>query len=144
MHLDLSCSLQVREHTTNRLIASGEMEKSFPLGAVGGRRGPDAGYNTIIAGQSSRQLAATGGYDDGGERGDHNTGHSATSTSSTPDWTRDLIIRVYGHKLNARVFLDQRPYNIIIEYHALLYIAYVMRIWSAPFPANRWHCRMWP
>ena len=27
---------------------------------------------------------------------------------------------------------------------ALLYIAYVMRIWAAPIPADRWHCSLWP
>ena len=27
---------------------------------------------------------------------------------------------------------------------ALLYIAYVMLIWVAPIPADRWHCRLWP
>ena len=27
---------------------------------------------------------------------------------------------------------------------ALLYIAYVMLIWAAPIPADRWHCSLWP
>ena len=27
---------------------------------------------------------------------------------------------------------------------ALLYIAYVMLIWAAPVPADRWHCSLWP
>ena len=27
---------------------------------------------------------------------------------------------------------------------ALLYITYVMRIWAAPIPADRWHCSLWP
>ena len=27
---------------------------------------------------------------------------------------------------------------------ALLYIAYVMPIWAAPIPADRWHCSLWP
>ena len=27
---------------------------------------------------------------------------------------------------------------------ALLYIAYVMLIWAAPIPADRWHCNVWP
>ena len=26
---------------------------------------------------------------------------------------------------------------------ALLYIAYVMLIWAAPIPADRWHCSLW-
>ena len=28
--------------------------------------------------------------------------------------------------------------------NALLYIAYVMLIWAAPSPADRWHCSLWP
>ena len=27
---------------------------------------------------------------------------------------------------------------------ALLYITYVMLIWAAPIPADRWHCSLWP
>ena len=27
---------------------------------------------------------------------------------------------------------------------ALLYIAYVMLIWTAPIPGNRWRCSLWP
>ena len=27
---------------------------------------------------------------------------------------------------------------------ALLYIAYVMLIWTAPIPADRWHCSLRP
>ena len=27
---------------------------------------------------------------------------------------------------------------------ALLYIAYVMLIWAAPIPADRWHCSLRP
>ena len=27
---------------------------------------------------------------------------------------------------------------------ALLYIAYVMLIWAAPIPDDRWHCSLWP
>ena len=26
----------------------------------------------------------------------------------------------------------------------LLYIAYVMLIWAAPIPADRWYCSLWP
>ena len=28
--------------------------------------------------------------------------------------------------------------------NALLYIAYVMLIWAAPIPADRWHCSLRP
>ena len=27
---------------------------------------------------------------------------------------------------------------------ALRYIAYVILIWAAPIPADRWHCSLWP
>ena len=27
---------------------------------------------------------------------------------------------------------------------ALLYIVYVMLIWAAPIPVDRWHCSLWP
>ena len=27
---------------------------------------------------------------------------------------------------------------------ALIYIAYVMLIWAAPIPADRWRCSLWP
>ena len=27
---------------------------------------------------------------------------------------------------------------------ALLYITFVMLIWAAPIPADRWHCSLWP
>ena len=35
-----------------------------------------------------------------------------------------------------------RPYNHRDD--ALLYVAYVMLIWAAPIPADRWHCSLWP
>ena len=35
----------------------------------------------------------------------------------------------------------QRPY-IHPRDDALLYIAYVMLIWAAPIPADRWHCSL--
>ena len=31
----------------------------------------------------------------------------------------------------------------LISLHCL-YIAYVMLIWAAPIPTNRWHCSLWP
>ena len=41
----------------------------------------------------------------------------------------------------------QHPIEPETLYHrddALLYIAYVMLIWAAPIPADRWHCSLWP
>ena len=47
-----------------------------------------------------------------------------------------------------------KAYGVIAQYllsetlyhrdDALLYIAYVMLIWAAPIPADRWHCSLWP
>ena len=36
------------------------------------------------------------------------------------------------------------PETLNHRYDALLYIAYVMLIWAAPIPADRWHCSLWP
>ena len=36
------------------------------------------------------------------------------------------------------------PETLYHEDDALLYIAYVMLIWAAPIPADRWHCSPWP
>ena len=36
------------------------------------------------------------------------------------------------------------PETLYPKDDALLYIAYVMLIWGAPIPADRWHCRLWP
>ena len=45
--------------------------------------------------------------------------------------------------------VDAQASNISPEtlYHrdnALLYIAYLMLIWAAPIPTDRWHCSLWP
>ena len=46
--------------------------------------------------------------------------------------------------------VDVTTFYIVLSetlYHrddALLYIAYVMLIWAAPIPADRWHCSLWP
>ena len=37
-----------------------------------------------------------------------------------------------------------RPETLYHRDDALLYIAYVMLIWAAPIPADRWHCSLWP
>ena len=36
------------------------------------------------------------------------------------------------------------PETLYHRDNALLYIAYVMLIWAAPIPADRWHCSLWP
>ena len=40
--------------------------------------------------------------------------------------------------------LHVTPETIYHRDGALLYIAYVMLIWAAPIPADRWHCSLWP
>ena len=37
-----------------------------------------------------------------------------------------------------------RPETLYHRDDALLYIAYVMLIWAAPIPADRWHSSLWP
>ena len=36
------------------------------------------------------------------------------------------------------------PETLYYRDDALLYIAYVMFVWAAPIPADRWHCSLWP
>ena len=55
---------------------------------------------------------------------------------------------VQGRPLHCQVVCDYEI-QVLSEtlYHrddALLYIAYVMLIWAAPIPADRWHCSLWP
>ena len=49
---------------------------------------------------------------------------------------------------NGRVLVDPTsmtsPETLYHRDDALLYIAYVMLIWAATIPADRWHCNLWP
>ena len=61
---------------------------------------------------------------------------------------RDALsnLRVKGHSW---VLSDAGHGEVWTEtlYHrddALLYIAYVMLIWAAHIPADRWQCSLWP
>ena len=65
---------------------------------------------------------------------------------------RGVVVRVY-QSTHAQRSLIHEPTNgercapAETLYHrddALLYIAYVMLIWAAPIPADRWHCSLWP
>ena len=64
---------------------------------------------------------------------------------SPPTWVPHLLARRDAHH-----FTHYRPCHPFIPetlYHrddALLYIAYVMLIWAAPIPTDRWHCSLWP
>ena len=39
---------------------------------------------------------------------------------------------------------QEAPETLYHRDDALLYIAYVMLIWGAPIPADRWRCSLWP
>ena len=39
---------------------------------------------------------------------------------------------------------EMSPETLYHRDGAFLYIAYVMLIWAAPIPADRWHCSLWP
>ena len=61
------------------------------------------------------------------------------SVSGSELLSESLLLSVYSMHV---------PLGAISEtlYHrddALLYIAYVMLIWAAPIPADRWHCSLW-
>ena len=60
-----------------------------------------------------------------------------TDTTEDPQTASDCI-HLGGRLGNGED--RQRPYII----DALLYITYVMRIWAAAIPADRWHCSLWP
>ena len=55
---------------------------------------------------------------------------------------------VYGGcrntNLGKSIFLQVILETLYYRHDALLYIAYVMLIWAAPIPADRWHCSLWP
>ena len=49
-----------------------------------------------------------------------------------------------SHKLTSTHTDPNLPETLYSRDDALLYIAYLMLIWAAPFPADRWHCSLWP
>ena len=57
-------------------------------------------------------------------------------------YQRNGCLLFLGKKNNTTCIMD-KPETL---YHrdALIYIAYVMLIWAAPIPADRWHCSLWP
>ena len=54
--------------------------------------------------------------------------------------TAPYTSHIYVLKLDLLVL----PETLYHRDDALLYIAYVMLIWAAPIPADRWHCSLWP
>ena len=50
--------------------------------------------------------------------------------------SRLRIRRLVGQKVGTEILYHKDD--------ALVYIAYVMLIWAAAIPADRWHCSLWP
>ena len=57
-----------------------------------------------------------------------------------------VVVRVLNQLQHEVGVLTARDQGIVRDLmlgdDALLYIAYVMLIWAAPIPANRWHCSL--
>ena len=69
--------------------------------------------------------------------------------SGVPWWSEDPVntVRVWPFLDVAGAGPIKWPPRTETLYHrddALLYIAYVMLIWAALIPADRWHCSLWP
>ena len=62
--------------------------------------------------------------------------------NSYPDTSPPSPIR--NHVSAPDIPVSQESETLHHRDDALLYIAYVMLIWDAPIPADRWHCSMWP
>ena len=54
----------------------------------------------------------------------------------------DIIVVLADEERN--IIFNAKPETLCHRDDALLYIAYVMLIWAAPIPADRWHCSLWP
>ena len=72
-----------------------------------------------------------------------------------PKKNKDLLwqVGVTSKEMDDTGNIDPEPLALVpmgipeTLYHrdnVLLYIAYVMLIWAAPIPADRWHCSLWP
>ena len=81
---------------------------------------------------------------------DRGQGHFLNSTSDIGDHLSRALdeagqswgqCRLSGSHPRQRSGLPETLYH---RDDALLYISYVMLIWAAPIPADRWHCNLWP
>ena len=54
----------------------------------------------------------------------------------------DIIVVLAAEERN--IIFNAKPDTLYHRDDALLYIAYVMLIWAAPIPADRWQCSLWP
>ena len=53
-------------------------------------------------------------------------------------------VKVLTYKREYVIDVSIPPETLYHRDDALLYIAYVILIWAASIPANRWHCSLWP
>ena len=65
--------------------------------------------------------------------------HALGTTSAT----EQIVLEVTPRE---GLWFDYIPEILYLRDDALLvlYISYVMLIWAAPIPADRWHCSLWP
>ena len=82
----------------------------------------------------------------GGTGGRTPAGPSQTADSAFPSGRgppRTSPVKGLG-SINQSVYRLPRSETLYHRDDALIYIAYVMLIWAAPIPADRWHCSLWP
>ena len=82
----------------------------------------------------------------GGTGGRTPAGPSQTADSASPSGRgppRTSPVKGLG-SINQSVYRWPWSETLYHRDDALLYIAYVMLIWAAPIPADRWHCSLWP
>ena len=81
------------------------------------------------------------------------------SNGTVTIWTSQSTSRSYrhyhlscGHLFEMSIITEEvriasvssgGPETLYHRDDALLYIAYVLLIWAAPIPADRWHCSLW-
>ena len=59
-------------------------------------------------------------------------------------WNEVSVLKDIGLSREYRATGRADAENLYHRDDAILYIAYVMLIWAAPIPADRWHCSLWP
>ena len=69
--------------------------------------------------------------------------------NSNPQQYHKLYFVTKGLKVTGEVsytvgITGEQPETLYHRDDALLYITYVMLIWAAPIPADRWHCSLGP
>ena len=83
----------------------------------------------------------------GGQKGAGKGGWRPTAKEHNVHWTMAIGFAPWDITWECRIWLMGQSVGPKTLYHrdnVLLYIAYVMLIWAAPIPADRWHCSLWP